>query len=152
MVSLATVSVLSYAKLQQKCHQASCRSSKHCQCQLNCHHFALVQIFDVEQNQLPTLQGRILVQHILRVKQTTKLVALPLEAIKEKCLQVALSSGTFVCHVANRFERDWAKLCLDQTVYTCIVMRTFLLVLWPNGQETSKANRLLSGYTQYMCL
>ena len=99
-------SVLSYAKLQQKCHQASCRSRRHCQCQLNCHYFALIQIFDVEQNQLPELQGRILVQHILKVKETTKLVALPLGAIKEKCLQVAVSSGTFVCHLANRVERD----------------------------------------------
>lgn len=98
--------ILSYAKLLQECHQASC-NSKCCQYLLNSHHFALAQILDVDKNQLPTLQRQILVQHIIKVKPTTEVVAISLSAIEKKCLVFEVSSGTYVCHLVHMFERDW---------------------------------------------
>ena len=41
-------SIVGYAKIQDPCYQASCRSSSHCQCQLVCHHFAVVQEYDLD--------------------------------------------------------------------------------------------------------
>ena len=38
--------------------------------------------------------------------QTVNFVAIPVESIKEKCLQVSVSAGMFVCHLANKIERD----------------------------------------------
>lgn len=97
--------VLNYVKVQEKCHQASCTNAK-CNYQLECSYFALLRILDKHQNQLPSLKGRVVVCHILKVEWTTKVVAIPLRCIEGKCMMVSTSNGIFVCHLANRIERD----------------------------------------------
>ena len=98
-------SVLNYVKVQGKCYQPSC-SNVHCDCQLECSFYALVRILDKCQEQLPRLKGTLLVNHILKVEETTKIIAIPLKYIDQKCMLVSTSSGMFVCHLANRIERD----------------------------------------------
>ena len=97
--------VLNYVKVQENCHQASCMNGK-CNCQLKCNYFALLRILDRHQNQLPSLKGRVVVGHILKVEETTKIVAVPMRCIEQKCMLVSTSNGIFVCHFANRIERD----------------------------------------------
>lgn len=98
--------VLNYVKVQVKCHQVSCMNAN-CNCQLECNYFALLRILDKHQNQLPSLKGTVVVGHILKVEGTTKIVAVPLRCIEQKCMLVSTSNGIFVCHLANRIERDW---------------------------------------------
>ena len=97
--------ILNYVKLQGKCHQASCMNAN-CNCMLECNYFAILRILDKHQNQLPSLKGKVVVDHIVKVEGTTKIVAVPLRCIEQKCMLVSTSSGTFVCHLANRIERD----------------------------------------------
>ena len=74
--------VLNYVKVQENCHQASCMNAN-CNCQLEYKCFALLRILDKHQNQLPSLKGTVVVDHILRVKETAKIVAIPLKHIEE---------------------------------------------------------------------
>lgn len=97
--------VLNYVKVQEKCHQASCMNAN-CNCQLECSYFALLRILDKHLNQLPSLKGTVVVGNILKVEGTTKIVAIPLRCIERKCMLVSTSNGIFVCHLANRIERD----------------------------------------------
>ena len=97
--------VLNYVKVQEKCHQAS-RMNANCNCQLECSYFALLRILDKHQNQLLSLKGTVVVGHILKVEGTTKIAAIPLRHIEQKCMLVSTSNGIFVCHLANRIERD----------------------------------------------
>lgn len=97
--------VLNYVKVQGKCYQAFCRLT-HCDCQLQCNYFALLRILVKHQDQLPRLKGTVVVGHILRVKETTQIVAVPLGCIEQKCMLVSNSNGSFVCYLANRIERD----------------------------------------------
>ena len=97
--------VLNYVKVQEKCHQASCMNSN-CNCQLECSYFALLRILDKHLNQLPSFKGTVVVGHIVKVERTTKIVAIPLRCIEQKCMLVSTSNGIFVCHLANRIERD----------------------------------------------
>jgi hypothetical protein len=98
--------IVSYAKFQDPCHRASCRSSSNCQCQLNCHHFVVVQENDLDERQLPTISSKILINHIKKVKLATRVIAISLASIKEKCILVDVSSGTYIYHLANNYERD----------------------------------------------
>ena len=95
--------VLNYVKVQEKCHQASCMNSN-CNCQLECSYFALLRILDKHLNQLPSFKGTVVVGHIVKVERTTKIVAIPLRCIEQKCMLVSTSNGIFVCHLANRIE------------------------------------------------
>ena len=97
-------SVLNYVKVQGKCYQASCQT--HCECELECSYFALIRILDKHQNQLQCLKGTTIIPHIRKVKETAKIIAVPLRCIEQKCMLVSTSSGSFVCHLANKIERD----------------------------------------------
>lgn len=97
--------VLNYVKVQERCHQASCINAN-CHCKLECSYFALLRILCKHQNQLSSLKGTVVVGHILKVKETTQIYAIPLRCIERKCMLVSTSNGTFVCHLANRIERD----------------------------------------------
>ncbi len=99
-------SIISYAKLQQQCHQASCRSRSRCQCQLHCYYFAIVQEYDLDDGQLPSITSKVVITHIKKVKSTTRVIAISLASIKEKCVLVDVSSGTYICHLANNYESD----------------------------------------------
>ena len=44
--------------------------------------------------------------HIVRVKPTDRMVAVAINTIQEKCACVDVSSGTWVCHLPNRYQRD----------------------------------------------
>ena len=92
-------------KVQDQCKLATC-SITHCNCELGCNYFALVQVMTMHQDQLPGLKGKAMIGHIHRVKETTKIIAISLECILEKCMLVSVSRGHFVCHLANRIERD----------------------------------------------
>jgi len=98
-------SILRYVKVEEKCHQAQCIDMR-CNCHLECSFFALLKILIVHQDQLPKLREKAVVGHIIRVEETSKIVAVPLQCIKEKFLLVSISSGIFLCHLANRIERD----------------------------------------------
>ena len=97
--------VLNYVKVQERCHQASCINAN-CNCQLECSYFALLRILCEHQNQLPSLKGTVVIGHILKVEETTQIYAIPLRCIERKCMLVSTSNGTFICHLANRIERD----------------------------------------------
>lgn len=89
---------------------------------MECSYFALLWILDKYQNQLPSLKGRVVVCHILKVEWTTKVVAIPLRCIEGKCMMVSTSNGIFVCHLANRIERDWLfedNINCETTVLQC---------------------------------
>ena len=47
-----------------------------------------------------------MVGHILRVEETTKVVAVPLVCVEQKCMFVSTSNGIFVRCLTNRIERD----------------------------------------------
>lgn len=98
-------SVLNYVKIQETCQLATC-SNTHCDCQLQCNYFALVRILVEQQNQLPNLKGTVVIGHICRVEETAKIIAVPMGWIKEKCMLVSISNSLFVCHLANRIEKD----------------------------------------------
>ena len=106
--SLRYGSILSYAKIEEQCYQASCTRKSDCRCQLHCSHFALIQILEVmdQISQLSTVQGRAVSQNIVRARKTKNVVAVPVESIVEKCLEVSVSSGLFLCHLANTVEGD----------------------------------------------
>ena len=96
---------LNYVKVQGKCYQASC-SNVHCNCQLECSFFVLIRILVKCQEQLPCLKATLLVSHTIKVEKTTKIVAVPLMYIEQKCMLVSTSNRMFVCQLANRMERD----------------------------------------------
>ena len=73
--------VLNYVKVQERCYQASFMIAN-CNCQLECSYFAVLRIVDKHQNQLPSLKGTVVVGHILKVEETTKIVAIPLRCIE----------------------------------------------------------------------
>lgn len=97
--------VLNYVKVQGKCYQASCRDT-HCDCQLACNYYAPLRILVKHKEQLPCRKGTIVIDHIIKVEETTKVAAVPLQCIDQKCMLVAISNGSFICHLANRIERD----------------------------------------------
>lgn len=97
--------VLNYVKVQERCHQVSCINAN-CNCQLECSCFALLRILCKHQNQLPSLKGTVVVDHILKVEKTTQIYAIPPRCIERKCMLVSTSNGTSVCQLENRIERD----------------------------------------------
>ena len=99
-------SIMSYAKLQQQCYQASCTSKRRCLCLLNCYYFAVVQLFKLDDGQLPTITYKVLVNHIKKVKLINRVIAISLASIEEKCVVVDVFSGTYICHLANTYESD----------------------------------------------
>ena len=47
-----------------------------------------------------------MIDNIIKVEETKKVAAIPLQSIDQKCMLVATSNGSFICHLENRFEKD----------------------------------------------
>ena len=60
-------SIHTYVKIEEKCLKAKCSEQK-CSCDLICHHFAIIEVFERDHQQLPEYRGRTVVKHITRVK------------------------------------------------------------------------------------
>ena len=74
--------VLNYVKIQEKCHHVSCINT-FCDCQPECKYYVLLRILVKHQEQLPCLKGTIVVDHIVKIEETTKIVAVPLQCIEK---------------------------------------------------------------------
>ena len=64
-------SINTYAKVQEKCWNAQCNDKK-CSCHLPCHYFAIVEILEKADEQLPRYRERTVVNHITRVKTSNR--------------------------------------------------------------------------------
>ena len=62
-------SIQTYAKVEEKCRKALCDNKK-CSCYLPSHYFAIVEILDQAEEQLPRYRDRTVVNHITRVKKS----------------------------------------------------------------------------------
>ena len=62
-------SIQTYAKVEQKCQKALCDNQKCC-CYLPSHYFAIVEILDQAEDQLPKFRDRTVINHITRVKKS----------------------------------------------------------------------------------
>lgn len=93
--------IKTYVKAAEGCKGVAC-TEKHCQCENRASYWAIIEILDKHLEQ-PCIHA---VKHIVRVKPTDRLVAVAISAIQEKCVCVNVSSGTWVCHLPNSYERD----------------------------------------------
>ena len=83
--------IKTYDKAAEGCKDVA-STEKHCQCKKRASYWAIIKFLD---------------KHIVRVKPTNRLVAVTISAIQEKgCVCVNVSSGTWVCHLTNSYERD----------------------------------------------
>ena len=60
-------SIHTYAKVEEKCQKALCDDRK-CSCYLPSHYFAIVEILDQADDQLPRYRDRTVINHITRMK------------------------------------------------------------------------------------
>ena len=60
--------IQTYAKVEEKCLKAVCSEEK-CYCDVACHYFAIVEVLEKEEEQLPMYRGRTVINHIIRVKK-----------------------------------------------------------------------------------
>lgn len=60
-----------YVKVEEKCQKALCNYQK-CSCHLPCHYFAIVEVLEKDDEQLPTYRGRTVVNHITKVKTSNR--------------------------------------------------------------------------------
>ena len=65
--------ILKLVKLSGRYHNVSCReNTSKCTCILSEWYFAVVDVLDLHQEQLPTFRGMIAVKHIKRVKKANR--------------------------------------------------------------------------------
>ena len=64
-------SIHTYVKVEEKCLKAKCSEQK-CSCDLICHHFAIIEVFERDHQQLPEYRGWTVVKHITRVKTSNR--------------------------------------------------------------------------------
>ena len=64
-------SIHMYVKVEERCLKAICSEQK-CYCDLTCHYFAIIEILETANQQLPEYRGRSLVKHITRVKASKR--------------------------------------------------------------------------------
>ena len=53
-----------------------------------------------------------MIDHIIKAAETTKVAAVPLQCIDQKCRLVATSNRSFICHLANRFTQIPVVSCM----------------------------------------
>ncbi|XP_044171989.1 uncharacterized protein LOC114958965 [Acropora millepora] len=98
-------SIHTYAKVEEKCLKAVCSEQKCC-CDVSCHYVAIIEVLETQEEQLPLYRERTVVNHIIRVKESNRLVAVPVVNIIKKFLRVDVSSGCFICWMPNPYEKD----------------------------------------------
>ena len=64
-------SIQNYVKVEEKCLKALCDDQK-CSCHLPCHYFAIVEVLEKDEEQLPRYRGRTVVNHITKVKTSRR--------------------------------------------------------------------------------
>ena len=92
--------ITTYVKAAEGCKDVTCTDN--CQCKKSVIYWAVIKILDKHPEQ-PCIHT---LKHNVRVKPTDRLVAVAINTIKEKCVCVDVSSGTWVCHLPNCYERD----------------------------------------------
>ena len=93
--------IRTYVKVAEGGRDITC-TEKNCQCKKDVSYWAIIEILDKHPEQ-PCIR---VLKHIVRVKPTDRLVAVAINTIQEKCVCVDVSSGTWVCHLPNTYERD----------------------------------------------
>lgn len=66
-------SIHTYAKVEEKCRKALCDDKK-CSCHLPCHYFAIVEILEEADEQLPRYRERTIANHITKVKTSNRYI------------------------------------------------------------------------------
>ena len=89
-----------YVKAAEGCKDVTCTDN--CQCKKSVIYWAVIKILDKHPEQ-PCIRT---LKHNVRVKPTDRLVAVAINTIQEICVCVDVSSGTWVCHLPNCYERD----------------------------------------------
>ena len=69
-------SIHTYAKVEEKCRRAVCSHQKCCSCDLPCEYFAVVEVLERDDEQLPKYRDRTVVNHITRVKTSNRYLLL----------------------------------------------------------------------------
>ena len=64
-------SIHTYAKAEEKCLKALCNEQKCC-CDVSCNYFAIVEVLEKQEEQLPLYRGRRVINHIIRVKESKR--------------------------------------------------------------------------------
>lgn len=104
--SLQYGSIHVYVKVLEGCRSINCEM-QNCHCNCDVKYWAIIEILEKHPKQLCfQVGGRSVLKHITRVQQTNELVAVDISAIQEKCVCVQVSSGIWVCHLPNCYERD----------------------------------------------
>ena len=67
-------SIHTYAKVEERCLNAMCNQMKTCNCALACKYYAILEVLEIDDEQLPKYRGRKVVDHIIRVKASNRCV------------------------------------------------------------------------------
>ena len=99
-------SIKRYVKVAEDCGNVQC-TERNSHCEYDVNYFAIIEVLEKHPRQLCMLvNGRRLLKHMVRVLPTNRLVAVAVNAIREKCVWVDVSSGTWVCHLPNNIMKD----------------------------------------------
>lgn len=93
--------IKTFIKVAEGCNDVMC-TELGCQCEHAVRYWAIIEILDVPPCQL----SNGILKHIVLVMPTNRLVVVKINSIQEKCVCVDVSSGTWVCHLPNGYERD----------------------------------------------
>ena len=89
-----------YVKVEEKCQKALCNYQK-CSCHLPCHYFAIVEVLDKDDEQLPTYRGRTVVTHITKVKTSNRYsTAMPYHLLWGHVCKHLTNWGQFFKHLS----------------------------------------------------
>ena len=61
-----------YAKVEDKCASAVCNQLKSCHCALAHEYYAILEVLDIDDDQLPKYRGMTVVDHITQVKASNR--------------------------------------------------------------------------------
>ena len=67
-------SIHTYVKVEEKCLNAMCNRMKTSNCVLASKYYAIVEVLDIDDEQLPKYRGRKVVDHIIRVIASNRCV------------------------------------------------------------------------------
>ncbi|CAH3141802.1 unnamed protein product, partial [Porites evermanni] len=98
-------SIHTYAKVEEK-YQKALSDDRKCSCYLPSHYFAIVEILDQADDQLPRYRDRTVINYITRVKKLGRLLAVPVLNVIQKYLRVDVSSGSYICQLPNPYEKN----------------------------------------------
>ncbi|XP_020905918.1 uncharacterized protein LOC110244095 [Exaiptasia diaphana] len=94
-----------YVKVEDKCHRALCHEQR-CDCELPTYYYAIVDLLEKDNEQLPKYKEMTLVNHIVKVKETNRVLAIPVLNIGNKFIKVNVSSGSYISFLPNPYEKD----------------------------------------------